>query len=110
MKKERYIVYAMFLVLLFPLVLGLICWNQLPEKMPVQFSFTGEVTNYASKRVAVVFLPLVCVVGEFYMISALKKQLWTQGKNRKFMVLLLSLLPFCSLFSTCVMYYIVFFQ
>lgn len=44
--------------MIFPIVIGLLLWKQLPDQVPTHFDFSGKVNDYSSKSFAVFFLPL----------------------------------------------------
>ena len=45
------------LVMLIPMLVGLILWNQLPDPMPSHWDINGEVDGWSSKAFAVFFFP-----------------------------------------------------
>ncbi|EGE54990.1 SdpI family protein [Streptococcus parauberis] len=54
--KKRLLITS--LVVIFPIVIGLLLWKQLPDQVPTHFDFSGKVNDYSSKSFAVFFLPL----------------------------------------------------
>ena len=46
------------LILLIPIAVGLLLWNQLPDVIPTHWGINGEVDGWSSKPFAVFFLPL----------------------------------------------------
>lgn len=54
-KKEWYF----FLVIFIPLLIGLVLYPQLPEKVPTHWNFYGQVDGWSNKNFAVWFFPLL---------------------------------------------------
>ena len=44
-------------ICLLPCILGIVMWNDLPERMPIHWNLGGEVDNYTSKGIAVFAFP-----------------------------------------------------
>ena len=58
------------IIIILPIFIGLILWNQLPEQMPTHWNAAGEVDGWSSKAFAIFGLPLImlgaqwlCVLG-----------------------------------------------
>lgn len=58
MKNTRLAIILSTLVILLPMALGLIFWNQLPEKLPTHWGIDGEVDGWSSRSFAVLAFPL----------------------------------------------------
>lgn len=58
--KRKLILSVM--VCLFPIILGVILYNKLPEQMPIHFTITNEVDNYAPKNFALFGIPIIMAV------------------------------------------------
>ena len=70
-KNLKTLVISSVLILL-PVLVGLILWNQLPEQLPTHWNAAGEVDGWSSKPFAIFGLPLIllamqwlCVAGTF---------------------------------------------
>ena len=61
-KRNKWILFVTSLVILLPLAVGLILWNQLPEQMPTHWGADGQVDGYSSKLFGVLGLPLFMLV------------------------------------------------
>ena len=57
-KRNKWILFVTSLVILLPMAVGLILWNQLPEQMPTHWGADGQVDGYSSKLFGVLGLPL----------------------------------------------------
>ena len=69
-KKNLKVLIITSLVILLPILVGVILWNQLPEKLPTHWNVVGEVDGWSSKPFAVFGMPAimlgfhwVCVLG-----------------------------------------------
>lgn len=71
------------LVCLFPILLGLLVWDKLPDIMPIHFDINNNPDNFASKEFAVIGLPVLMVI--FQGISCFATDLNAQkhGENKK---------------------------
>lgn len=58
MKRNQKILLVGCLLCIFPMFLFLLRYNQLPAEIPIQFSFSGEVSNTAPKAVFVFIMPI----------------------------------------------------
>ena len=70
LKKYRKTLILGTIVMLLPIVLGVILWNRLPERLPTHFNVDGEADGWSSKAFGVFGLPLIilglhwlCVLG-----------------------------------------------
>ena len=72
MKKNWKVLAITSVVILLPILVGIILWNQLPEQIPSHWNAVGEIDGWSSKPFAVFGLPLIllafqwiCVLGTF---------------------------------------------
>ena len=68
-KKNLKLLIITSLIILIPIFVGLILWNQLPEQMPTHWNVSGEIDGWSSKPFAVFGLPLILL--GFHWICAL---------------------------------------
>ena len=66
------------IVTILPVLIGIICWNRLPDVMATHFGVNNEANGFSSKAVAVFGLPLLLLVilwlGTFITFNDPKKQ------------------------------------
>ena len=69
-KKNLKVLIVTSLIILLPILVGVILWNQLPEQIPTHWNAVGEIDGWSSKAFAVFGLPLIllafqwlCVLG-----------------------------------------------
>ena len=72
MKRNKNKVILSSIVVLLPMVIGLLIWNQLPKDVATHFSFNGQPDGYSSKEFAVFVLPLIIFVIHLFCIFAVK--------------------------------------
>ena len=95
--KKFFIVTCIITVL--PILVGLLLWNQLPERMATHFGTDGTPNGYSSKLVAVIGIYLFCLA--VHVFCALVTSVDPKGKNisPKVYRLILCICPLVSLFA-----------
>ena len=104
MKNKKFLFWTS-VVTLIPTVVGLILWNQLPDRMPTHWGVSGQVNGWSSKAFAVFGLPLMLLA--FHGICALAMKLDKQnqtGGNKKLMDMVLWIFPVLSVMSAAFVY------
>jgi len=103
MNRKKMIILTSFFVLI-PVIVGLILWNKLPEKLPVHFNADGAPDNWESRPFAVFFIPLflwvVHLLTGFITLADPKKQ----NISDKIFMLVLYICPAASIFGSIVIY------
>lgn len=103
MNRKKMIILTSLLVLI-PVIVGLLLWNKLPERMPIHFNAAGEADNWGSKSFAVFGLPLILfiahLVGGYTTLTDPKKQ----NISDKMFLLVLLIIPFVSVFCFILTY------
>ena len=71
-RKNSKVLILTSVIILLPILVGVILWNQLPEQIPSHWNAAGEIDGWSSKPFAVFGLPLIllamqwlCVAGTF---------------------------------------------
>ena len=95
--KKFFIVTCIITVL--PILVGLLLWNQLPERMATHFGTDGTPNGYSSKLVAVIGIYLFCLA--VHVFCALVTSVDPKRKNisPKVYRLILCICPLVSLFA-----------
>ena len=101
-KKTYWLVTAA--ITLLPILLGLLLWNQLPDKLPTHFGVDGAADGFSGKGFAVFGLPLLMLFfhGVIYFATRLDKQ--NRGHNEKVMNLVGLIFPTMSIVNSVVIY------
>ena len=92
------------IIILLPMFVGLAMWNQLPERMPTHFNFSGEVDGYSGRPFAVIGLPLFILAMQLFCAVMLRADPKKQNISEKLVQLTLWICPAVSLFVGISMY------
>ena len=103
-KKHLPLLIITSIVILLPILVGLILWNQLPDPVPSHWNAAGEVDGYSSKPVAVFAMPLVLLLIHWLaaVITGLDPK--KQNQSEKVRVLIFWIVPALSLLVSALTY------
>ena len=87
------------IIILLPMFVGLAMWNQLPERMPTHFDFSGTVDDYSGRPFAVIGLPLFILAMQLFCAVMLRADPKKQNISEKLVQLILWICPAVSLFA-----------
>ena len=100
--KKTLIITSIITIL--PVLIGIICWNRLPDVMATHFGFNNEANGFSSKAFAVFGLPLILLavlwVGAFVTAHDPKRQ----NISPKMFSLMLWIAPVISLVAAATIY------
>ena len=96
-KKHKRTLILTSLLILVPMVIGLLLWDQLPDQVPFHWNIQGEVDNWASKPVAVFCMPALMLVMQWVCLLACTLDPKYRNYNPKMMKLVLWICPGISL-------------
>ena len=57
-KKNKWTMIITSVIILIPIVVGMLLWDKLPDKVPYHWGVNGEVDGWATKSQAVFLMPL----------------------------------------------------
>ena len=104
MKANKKTLIITSIVTILPVLIGIICWNRLPEVMATHFGFNNEANGFSSKAFAVFGLPLILLavlwVGAFVTAHDPKRQ----NISPKMFSLMLWIAPVISLVAATTIY------
>ena len=92
------------LILLIPMIIGLLLWDQLPEKVPSHWGINGEVDAWSSKGVAVFGMPTLMIVLQWVCAFACTLDPRYKNYNHKMLKLVLWICPAISLIVNGMVY------
>ena len=103
MKNKKYWPITSAITLL-PILLGLILWNKLPDRIPTHFGIDGAADGWGTKGFAVFGLPLIWLTFQIviYFVTRLDKQ--NRGHNAKVLNLVGLIFPSMSVVFAVFMY------
>lgn len=98
-KKNKWQMIVTSAIIVLPLLVGLLLWDKLPEKVPYHWGVNGEVDGWASKPTAVFLMPLFMLAMQWFCV--LMTGLDPKAKNvteTKMMGIVLWIIPVLNLF------------
>ena len=99
LKKNKWTMIITSIVILLPILVGIILWDKLPDKLPYHWNINGEVDHYATKPVAVFLLPVILLAIQWLCIFV--TALEPKAKNvtsTKVLGIVLWIIPILNLF------------
>lgn len=103
MKTKKYWIVTSILTLL-PMVLGLLLWDQLPEKLPTHFGIDGAADGWGGKAFAVFGIPLMFLVFQLIIWAVTRLDKQNRGHNEKVLNLVGLIFPAMSIFCGILIY------
>lgn len=103
MKNKKYWILTSIVALL-PVLVGLLLWNQLPDKLPTHFGADGAADGWGGKAFSIFGVPLLMLLFHWiiYFTTLLDKQ--NRGHNQKVLNLFGLLFPAMSVIYGVVIY------
>ena len=103
MKNKKYWLITSAVTLL-PILLGLLLWNRLPDRLPTHYGIDGAADGWSGKGFAVFGLPLIMLAfhGIIYAATRLDKQ--NRGHNEKVLNLVGLIFPVMSIVNAVHIY------
>lgn len=103
-KKYKWTLLVASLMILCPIIVGIVFWDQLPDMIPTHFGSDNQANGWSSKPVAVFGMPLFLLVMEFFcafMVGADPKR---KNINHKLMRAILWIIPILSVVTNLICY------
>ncbi len=97
LKKNKGKIILSSLVILLPLLIGLIIWNQLPESIPIHWNLEGEIDGYESRGFVVLGMPLLLLALHWIALLATSVDPKNTNYSGKMFGLVLCIIPAISL-------------
>lgn len=95
-KKNLKMMILTSIVILAPVVVGLILWDQLPAQMATHFTTNGEPDGWSSKEFAVFGLPLLLLAVHWFCVAVTGTDPKSENISDKMMNLILWICPMVS--------------
>lgn len=83
-------------VILLPILVGLVLWNKLPERIVTHWGVGGEADGWSSRPMAVFFLPLFMLVAHLFCLLATARDPKNKNQNKKALGMVLWICPLAS--------------
>ena len=103
-KKNLKTLIITSIVILTPIIIGLILWNQLPDEIPFHWNIKGEVDDWASKPVAIFALPAFLLAMQWLCVIATSADPKKHNHTAKQLTLVFWIVPVLSVVLSAVMY------
>jgi uncharacterized membrane protein len=103
-KKNLKTLIITSIVILTPIIIGLILWNQLPDEIPFHWNIKGEVDDWASKPVAIFALPAFLLAMQWLCVIATSADPKKHNHTAKPLTLVFWIVPALSVVLSAVMY------
>ena len=103
-KKNLKVLIITSIVILLPILVGLVLWNQLPDSMPSHWNAAGEVDGWSSKPFAVFGLPLILLGAQWLCILATFADPKRASHGEKILHLVFWIMPTLSMVLHCMTY------
>lgn len=103
-KKYKRTLLITSLVLLIPVIVGLLLWDQLPDPVPFHWNIQGEVDGWASKTTAVFWMPALMLVMQWVCLFACTADPKRANYNEKMLKMCLWVCPGIGLIMCAMVY------
>lgn len=103
-KQNKRILILTSIVTLLPIFIGLLLWNQLPERIPTHWNTEGIVDGWSSKPFAIFGLTLIVFVVHWICVLATALDPKSKNISDKPLVLVLWIAPITSLITSSIVY------
>lgn len=103
-KKNKGTLILTSIVLLIPIFIGLILWNQLPDQIPSHWDINGEVDGWSSKAFTVFGFPCLLLVLHWVCVLASSADPGSKNYHPKMLHLVLWTCPVISLVLNALVY------
>ena len=92
------------IVILLPVLIGIVLWNRLPDRMAIHFGMNNEADGFSSRAVAVFGLPLFLLAVEWLCAAVMANDPKKQNISPKMFSFSLWIAPVISLITAAAMY------
>ena len=103
MKNKKYWLVTSAITLV-PILLGLLLWNKLPDRLPTHFGVDGAADGWSGKGFAVFGLPLMMLGFHLVICFATRLDKHNRGHNEKVMNLVGLIFPVMSIVNSVIIY------
>ncbi len=108
LKENKFQVILSSIVILFPVLFGLIMWNELPDTMTTHWGADGNADGVSAKPFAVFGLPVMLLITHLVCLLFTALDQKQKGQNKKALRVIFWLIPLISLFANGSVYAIAF--
>ena len=99
LKKNKGLMILTSVIIVLPMVVGILLWDQLPEKMAIHWGANGEADGWSSRPVAVFGMPLLLLAIHWLGVWLTGEDKRNRHQNEKVLQLMFWIAPVVSLFG-----------
>ena len=103
-KNNKWKLTLSSILILLPILLGLIFWNELPEQMTTHWGADGNADGWSSRSFAVFGLPLIILALHWLCVFFTVKDPKNKNQNKKVFGMVLWICPVLSFFASGMIY------
>ncbi len=103
-RKHKKTLILSSLVTLLPIPVGLILWQQFPERITTHWGFDGQPDGWSSIPFAVIVMPLIMLAAQWLCVLATCYDKANRGRNKKPLTLVMWILPVVSNLTSFITY------
>jgi len=92
-KKNLKVLIITSVLILLPILVGLILWDQLPEQIPTHWNAAGEIDRWSSKLFAVFGLPVIMLAAQWLCVCGTAADPKKQNHSDKVLHLVFWIIP-----------------
>lgn len=104
MKKNMNKIILSSAIVLFPIIIGLLIWNKLPEQIATHWGANGVADGWSSKAYAVFALPCFILIAHLFCVFVCFSDPKVKDQGRKVLWLVLGLCPAVSILCSAFVY------
>ena len=104
LKKNKWNLIAASLILLLPMLVGVILWEQLPERVPVHWNMANEVDRWSGKGELVFGMPLILIAILWVGMAVTAADPKNAKASEKTVALVIWLVPVIGIAGSCATY------
>ena len=104
LKKNKVTLIITTLVMLLPMVIGLLLWNSLPDRIPSHWGIDGEIDGWSSKTFAVFGFPCILLAVHWLCVFASQADPKSKNYHPAMIRLVLWICPVLGLILTSLVY------
>ena len=102
-KNKKQLLLSSFIILL-PIIVGLLLWNILPERIAVHWGMEGEVDGWSGKKFAIFVMPVIMLILHWLCIFIIALDPKNKKQSNKVFNMVLWIIPITSLISNGIVY------
>lgn len=106
LKRNKGTLILTSIITLLPILIGLVLWNKLPDRITTHWDISGNADGWSSKPFAIFFLPLFLLVMHWFCFLMTIIDPRNKDSNTKMIRLTLWIVPIISLIANTVTYFI----